>query len=187
MTDIYLCRHGRTPLNATGALRGRLDPDLDMIGMSEARGLAQHLKDIPFSMLLSSPLLRAVKTAIDLSDETGLPVKTDERLLDRDYGQFNGAQESGLIEKYGSVDATPGVESLETVTERACSLIDGVADAPGPVAIVTHCVVIRMILDTLVPLEGGRRHTNPRTGSWSLIRFADGFWSPIHLDSKDQA
>ena len=187
MTDIYLCRHGRTPLNAAGVLRGRLDPDLDMIGMSEARGLAEHLKNVPFSMLLSSPLLRAVQTAADLSDEISLPVETDERLLDRDYGHFNGAQESRLIKEYGSVDATPGVESLESVTARALSLINEVAEAPGPVAIITHCVVLRMILDYLVPLAGDRPHMNPRTGSWSLIRSVDGSWVPIHLDSKDPA
>ena len=187
MTDIYLCRHGRTPLNAAGTLRGRLDPDLDMIGMSEARGLAEHLRNIPFSLLVSSPSLRAVETAADLSDMTGLPIETDERLLDRDYGQFNGAQESAVIEKYGSVDATPGVESLEAVTDRAVSLIRELSDAAGPVAVVTHCVVIRMILDALVPLEDGRRHANPRTGSWSLIRFTEGCWSLVTADSKDLA
>ena len=187
MTDIYLCRHGRTPLNAAGTLRGRLDPDLDMIGMSEARGLSEHLKNIPFSMLLSSPLLRAVQTAADLSDELGLPVETDARLLDRDYGQFNGEQESVLIKEYGSVDATPGVESLEDVTSRALSLISEVVQAPGPVAIITHCVVLRMILDALVPLDENRGHMNPRTGSWSLIRFEEGSWSPIRLNSKDMA
>ena len=187
MTDIYLCRHGRTPLNAAGALRGRLDVDLDMIGISEARGLAEHLATIPFSLLVSSPLLRAMETATILSAETGVPIRTDERLLDRDYGQFNGAQESALIKEYGSVDATPGVESLETVTDRALSLVMEVAEAPGPVAIVTHCVVIRMILDSLVPLEGGRPHANPRTGSWSLIRFTQSGWQAVRLDSKDQA
>ena len=187
MTDIYLCRHGRTPLNAAGVLRGRLDPDLDMIGMSEARGLSEHLKNIPFSMLLSSPLLRAVQTAADLSDSTGLSIETDTRLLDRDYGQFNGEQESVLIREYGSVDATPGVESLEDVTSRALSLINELIDAPGPVAVVTHCVVLRMILDALVPLDQMRPHANPRTGSWSLIRFQEGSWAPIHLDSKDMA
>ena len=186
MTDIYLCRHGRTPLNAEGTLRGRLDPDLDMIGLSEARGLAEHLRDVPFSKLVSSPLRRATETAADLSEATGLPIETDERLLDRDYGKFNGAPESFVIEQYGSVDATPGVESLEAVTDRAVSMVQELADSTGPVAVVTHCVVIRMVLDALTPLEG-RHHPNPRTGSWSLIRFAEGRWHLITVDSKDAA
>ena len=187
MTDIYLCRHGRTALNAAGVLRGRLDPELDVIGMSEAHGLAQHLEQIQFSSVVSSPLLRAVQTAAELAKADELSVRTDERLTDRDYGQFNGAPESRLLKQFGSVDSTPGVESLAAVTDRALAVITDVVTGPGPVAVVTHCVVIRMILDALVPLEGDRTHVNPRTGSWSLIRFTDGVWSAVHLDSKDMA
>jgi len=187
MTDIYLCRHGRTPLNAAGVLRGRLNPELDAIGLAEAHGLARNLKEVPFSRLVSSPLLRAVRTAAELSEATGLVAETDDRLTDRDYGRFNGALESELIGEYGSIDAAPGVESLETVTERALSVVAEAAEDSGPVALVTHCVVIRMILDALVPLSTGKAHVNPRTGSWSLIRFADGCWHPIRLDSKDMA
>ncbi|MBU4207066.1 MAG: histidine phosphatase family protein, partial [Actinobacteria bacterium] len=41
--DIYLCQHGRTPLNVAGRLRGHLDPELDLVGQAESRELAELL------------------------------------------------------------------------------------------------------------------------------------------------
>lgn len=83
MSDIYLCRHGRTRLNVAGLLRGRLDPELDLVGHSEARDLAQQLNNVGLSRVISSPLQRAMQTAVPIAKASGLEVETDERLLDR--------------------------------------------------------------------------------------------------------
>ena len=40
---IYLVRHGQTPLNAAGVLRGWLDPSLDEVGRQQARRLGAAL------------------------------------------------------------------------------------------------------------------------------------------------
>jgi len=65
MTDqsIYLVRHGETAFNADGRLRGRADPDLNAAGLGQAKSLASALASAGTSIIVSSPLLRAVHTA----------------------------------------------------------------------------------------------------------------------------
>ncbi len=43
---------------------------------------------------------------------------TDERLLDRDYEQWTGADREKVIVQWGSVDNAPGVEPPAAVRDR---------------------------------------------------------------------
>ena len=62
MTDqsIYLVRHGETAFNADGRLRGLADPDLNAAGLGQAKSLASAFASARTSIMVSSPLLRAV-------------------------------------------------------------------------------------------------------------------------------
>ena len=42
-TLVYLARHGQTPLNESGVLRGLADPPLDRPGATRLAGLGLHL------------------------------------------------------------------------------------------------------------------------------------------------
>lgn len=186
MVDIYLCRHGRTPLNVAGRLRGRLDPELDLVGIAEARDLARHLGGLGVVRVIASPLRRAVQTATPIADAAGVRLETDDRLLDRDYGEFDGAPQAEVIARFGSLDAAPGVEPPDAVVARVRAVLEEVASAqPGPIVVVTHDAVLRLVLDALtpIPIDGG--HLPPRTGSWSLLRHdADG-WQLVVANRKD--
>lgn len=187
MTDIYLCRHGRTQFNVAGLLRGRLDPGLDLIGVAEARDLARHLGGLGIARVIASPLLRAVETATPIAQAAGVPLETDQRLIDRDYGEFNGTAQADVIARYGSLDVAPGVEPRDGVVRRAQEVLDELAASPatGPLVVVSHDAVVRLVLDALtpIPIDGG--HLPPRTGSWSLLRHdADG-WQLVVANRKD--
>ena len=58
---LYVVRHGRTAANASGLLLGHLDPDLDDLGVRQARLLAAALG--PVDRVVSSPLARTRQTA----------------------------------------------------------------------------------------------------------------------------
>ena len=73
---LILVRHGRTALNATGRLQGRLDEPLDDLGILQAKAAAERVG--PVDELVTSPLLRARQTA----DAFGMPY-ADRRTLDR--------------------------------------------------------------------------------------------------------
>lgn len=83
---VYLARHGQTPLNESGVLRGRADPPLDDAGQGQARRLGAPLGIQKPSIVVASPLLRAVQTARPVADRVGLDAMTYERLDDRDLG-----------------------------------------------------------------------------------------------------
>ncbi len=187
MTDIYLCRHGRTQLNVAGLLRGRLDPELDLVGHSEARDLAQQLNNVGLSRVISSPLQRAMQTAVPIAKASGLEVETDERLLDRAYGRFDGTPAEDVLADFGSFDAAPDVEPSAAVAERAQQVLAGIVNAPdeSAVAVVSHDAVIRILLDTLAPTPHHTAHVQLRTGCWSLLRHDESGWTLVVANSKD--
>lgn len=186
MTDVYLCRHGRTPLNVAGRLRGRLNPDLDLIGRSEARDLAKLLGEVGLTRVIASPLARAVQTATPIAELSQVELEIDERLVDRDYGAFDGQPAADVIAEYGSLDDAPGVEDAQSVFDRAFEALQAAADSTSdPIAMVSHDAVIRILLDRLTPTQNHTHHVQPRTGCWSLLRRdADG-WHLLAADSKD--
>ena len=77
-------RHGRTEANAAGLLLGRADPALDDRGRAQAASLAAAVG--PVDRVVASPLRRAQETAAAF----GLPVETDERWIELDYGEWDG-------------------------------------------------------------------------------------------------
>ena len=58
---LFVVRHGRTAANASGLLLGRLDPDLDELGVRQAAAAAAALGTV--DRVVSSPLLRTRRTA----------------------------------------------------------------------------------------------------------------------------
>jgi len=87
-----LIRHGRTTSNANGTLAGWTEGvGLDDTGRRQAADLAERLRGMPVSLLVSSPLQRCVETAqivaAALDDATG---QTDERVGECRYGAWTG-------------------------------------------------------------------------------------------------
>src|SRR5579872_4764624 len=89
-TVVYLVRHGQTPLNESGVLRGLADPPLDETGRRQAERLGAALGPRGLAAVFSSPLVRARQTAQPVGDQAGLEVAVDQCLLDRDYGPWTG-------------------------------------------------------------------------------------------------
>jgi len=185
--DIYLCQHGRTQLNREGRLRGRLDPELDLVGQAEARDLAALLGPISPTRVISSPLRRAVATADVIAEAAEAEVELDERLVDRSYGAFDGALVVEVTQAYGRASAAPGVEPTEDLVARASAVLDEIVGRgeAGPVVVVTHDAVIRYVLGSLTPDYSPSELVPQRTGAWSLLRWTDGTWELLAFASKD--
>ena len=91
---LYIIRHGRTELNTRQLLQGRSDYPLNEEGIEQARRAAERLRGIAFSRVYTSPLKRAAQTAAILAP--GVPPVVDERLIEMDYGPYEGADLSRL-------------------------------------------------------------------------------------------
>ena len=178
---IYLARHGRTALNAANRLRGLSDPPLDPIGLAEVARLGAALADKGLSVVVCSPLQRAVSTAQAIADAAGVEVQVDKRLVDRDYGPQTGESRDEVIARYGSVDAAPGVEPLAALTARALQAFNEIATelGPDPVAMVSHDAFNSALLAALDPTLGQVRQ---RTACWNQLSLVDAVW---RVDSVD--
>lgn len=115
---LILVRHGRTPANASGLLQGRLDQELDEIGVRQAQAVAKMIG--PVDEVVSSPLKRARATA----EAFGLPVTIDERWIELAYGEFEGKPYDGVSSAVWNqwfndpAYAPPGGESLVALDKR---------------------------------------------------------------------
>ena len=181
---IYLVRHGQTPLNAAGVLRGRLDPPLDEVGQLQAKRLGEALNHRNIGLVVSSPLHRATETAAAIAAPLELPVRTDGRLIDRDYGRWAGSRREDVESRWGSLDAAPDVEPIDDVRLRAWEALAEIASrvAGGAAVVVSHDVVIRICLAAVDPLLGHPDELPQDTGCVNTLDHQDGRWRVIRIN-----
>lgn len=144
---------------------GHRDIPLDDDGLAQAESLARALAEAPLGEVVSSPLVRAVRTAEVLARGRGFEVARDPRLGDLRVGPWEGraTAEVHASTEYRRMVASPderapGGESLRELSRRARGAIDQIlGDNPAgdAVAVITHASVIRaLVLDFLeAPLE----------------------------------
>ena len=94
--ELYVIRHGKTDWNKEYRFQGAHDIPLNEEGRQAARKLSEHLKDVHFDYVFSSPLSRAYETACivmetpgSLSLSKGL-IKTDPLLTEVSFGELEG-------------------------------------------------------------------------------------------------
>lgn len=132
MAELLLWRHGETDFNRAGRIQGRSDIPLNGTGREQAAAAARSLARTRPTRIVSSPLLRARATAEALSGLTGVPVESDEGLIERSFGLWEGLTraeiESGWPEAFAlwSAGADPegvGIETRSEVAERVAAAI----------------------------------------------------------------
>lgn len=183
MVRIYLARHGRTALNAAGALRGRLDLPLDEVGRRQAEALAAAVARTGEGLMavVASPLARARQTAAVIGAATRLEVSTDDRLADRDYGEWAGRSAEAVVARWGSLDAAPGVEPATAVRDRARAALEDLAArvGAGSAAAVAHDAVNRLVLTALEPSLGEPDALAQEPGCCNVVDRGDDGWSVV--------
>jgi uncharacterized phosphatase len=91
LTRVYLLRHGETEWNHDGnRYSGRTDLDLSATGKRQAEWVSEYLQGIPFKAAYASTLKRARDTAEMIARRHGIPVQTDERITEVDFGEWEG-------------------------------------------------------------------------------------------------
>lgn len=173
--SILLVRHGRTALNEQDRLRGLADPPLDDVGMAQSEAVADALAARDVVDVRCSPLERAVTTAQTIAVRFGLTARPDARFTDRDYGPWTGHERAAVIERFGSVDAAPGVEPTAAVLARVLRALDDVRRDDHAVVVVTHDAVITPIVHSLAPAGD----PEIATGSWSELTWDSRGWSVV--------
>lgn len=88
---IFLIRHGQTDWNLQKRFQGREDIPLNETGIQQAIECAYALKDENIKTIITSPLIRAKKTAEIIAKHIGVhQVITEEGIIERDFGKISG-------------------------------------------------------------------------------------------------
>ncbi len=147
---LYTVRHGETEWNVVNRICGRSDIPLTEAGVAQARETAKDFKGTHIDLVLVSPLLRARQTADEICKELGLSYETDERLLEQDYGIYEGgyrfAEEYLRCKQNFFYNFKTG-ESTAQLAHRIFGLVDELKEkyADKSVLLVCHGGVCRMV------------------------------------------
>lgn len=150
MTPLALLRHGPTDWNAARRLQGRADISLS----AAARETFRH-KAVPADYRAWRALVSPLKRCRETAELLGLSAAVDDRLIEMDWGAFEGhtlldlRNEHGealkLNERRGLDFRPPRGESPRDVQTRVAPLLQEIAQAAVPTIAVTHRGVIRAI------------------------------------------
>ncbi len=171
MAELYLIRHGQTAWNKEERIQGTEDVPLDETGVAQAGGLVGRLRGVRLRAVYASPLRRAMQTAQPLAAAAGLTVQADPRLMERNWGVYQGTTRIEAARRHPQVEEElrrtpraarpPGGESYDDLRLRVdAALREIAASGPGPVAVVCHGGTIAAGLQALLGMTG-----------WPRIRF----------------
>ena len=156
---LYLLRHGETEWSRSGQHTSRTDIPLTDNGERRARDAGSMLaglrEDRPLALVLSSPRLRAMRTA----ELAGLTVtEVTEDVAEWDYGKYEGLSTPKIRETVPGwtvwTHSSPGGESAAEVGARAAAVVSRVRAvlADGDVILVGHGHFSRVLVATWLGL-----------------------------------
>lgn len=172
-----LWRHGRTAWNAEQRYQGSTDVPLDQTGLVQARRAAQLLAGLDPAALVASPMRRAKATADALAGVTGLPVRTDPRLVERGGGSWEGCTDAEIRARFPDAYAcwqpADGERPCEVAARMSAAVADAIAGLPagGALVVASHGAAIRFVLAELLgmPQEYGDRLGPLGNCCWSVL------------------
>ncbi len=152
MTKLIVTRHGETIWNSLNKVCGRTDIDLNKVGEEQADILGESLKEKNISLIITSPMIRALKTATIVAEKIGYnkEIIKDYRLRELDYGVFEGRsrdEEEYLHERAQFAARFIGGESVLELTHRVYDFLDDIKDKykEENILVVSHNGVGRVI------------------------------------------
>ena len=157
---LVLMRHGTT---GQPSYRGRLDDALSELGWAQSRAAVagEH-----WDQVVSSTLRRCADFAHELGAARGLPLRLDARLVEYDFGAWQGRriedlerEEPAALARYRADPEhhiPPGGEDFAAFGRRiTAALGDADSDPSQRVLVLTHGAVIRWVQCRLAGLPFG--------------------------------
>jgi broad specificity phosphatase PhoE len=165
MLSLYLVRHGQTDASLNNRFCGRIDPPLNATGLAMADALAARYGHEGWAEIIASPLVRAQQTAAPTARAAGIPVATDDGLVEIAYGEWEGRAEAeverddaarfGAWAAHPGRIAPPGGESGAEIAVRALAAVERIRarHATGKVLVVSHKATLRVLVCALLGLD----------------------------------
>lgn len=177
---IALVRHGETEWNRLQRWQGRAGAPLNDLGHRQAAAAVEPLlanaPDRGWQWMITSPLERAVQTGARIAERLpGLPVSTDDDLVERDYGAADGMPSVEAARRWPD-GAFPGLESDADLRRRGVAALRRIAaDRTGDGIIVAHGALIRAVISELCDTDAPRI----LNGAVNLVRHDGRHWRAL--------
>ena len=143
---VWLVRHGETAWSRDGLHTSVTEAELTELGIESARELRPRLAGHPFALVLTSPRLRARRSA----ELAGFPdAIIDDDLAEWAYGSYEGMTTAEIRETVPGwtvwTHPSPGCESAADVGERLDRVIARARAAAGDVLLFGHSHALRAL------------------------------------------
>ena len=147
---LYVVRHGRTNCNDEGKYNGKLDEDINEVGIKQAKEARKKVEKLDIDLIICSPLLRTKHTC-NIININNIPIIYDKRLEERDCGKLTNEKLGEFYyTDYWNYYSNKKIEGLETIPElfkRVSLFLDEIKEKykDKNILIVTHGGVARGI------------------------------------------
>ncbi len=158
---LILVRHGKTKENLSRTVQGHSEGELASIGFHQIKELASQLQHESINIVYSSDLQRAISSTDILVEGRSIPVISDARLREQQYGIYEG-KSLLLMLKQMKKDGTGLTcfnphkgEHSDLFRQRIRLFLNDIMlkHSGERVMIVTHFGVIKMLIESILHLK----------------------------------
>ena len=195
MPQLYLLRHAQSEANQRGILAG---PDnsinLSEKGRKQSLKVSKHLQGIAFQQIYSSPISRCLQTIQPLvGARPGIEILQELKIQEMNYGQWNGKELKVLSKKRDwrriqiapSKFTFPDGESFNQLRRRVSLFLSQIADKDGPILVVSHGDVIKMMLACTLDLPTDKfQNFVIEPASISIVQYGSKVKNIISVNQK---
>lgn len=147
---LYVIRHGLTKCNIEKRYNGKLDEDINEVGIRQAMEASKQVKNLNIDLVICSPLLRTRHTC-EIVNINKIPVIYDKRIEERDCGIYTGKELGEFYYtdfwNYYSNKEIQGLETIQNLFERIKLFLEDIKQKykDKNILLVTHGGVARAI------------------------------------------
>ena len=163
MLRIYFVRHGETVWNTLKIFQGRSNSPPTELVVEQAKKLSQHLKDIDFKKVYSSPQDRALQTTKLLLGDKNMEITTIDEFQEINMGKVEGIPREEFEKNYpieyhnfwnNAMDYNPSAyngESYEEILDRVKLGLEKLIkeNNNGNILVISHGVTLKAIFNII--------------------------------------
>jgi broad specificity phosphatase PhoE len=165
---LVLVRHAAAEEAARGRCYGSLDVGLSTHGRLQCAALADSLVSEPVAVVVASPRVRALETAVAIAEPHGLEVGVEPDLRELDFGELEGRAYDEIAASLPDLYAAwmtrptevrfPGGESYYDLKARSLAAVAALRSSHDgeTVVAVTHGGVVRAVLGDVLGIPDER-------------------------------
>ncbi len=176
MGHLFFIRHGESKWNVEDKICGATDVPLTEKGHEQAILTGKRFVELGYTAdeILCSPLQRAADTARHISEITGIPVRIEPRLIEQNFGIWEGTSPRGSAEfleaKQCFINSFGTGESMFRVAQRVYNLLDELKTDDKTYILVAHNGIVRFIKSWFTDMDN-REFAAYKVGNCEIARF----------------